>query len=311
MITIDNVSRRYGDFAAVDRVSFTITPGEIVGLLGHNGAGKTTIMKMLTGYLEPSEGQITINGCDIIKQRHQVQQEIGYLPENCPIYSEMTVVDYLDYAASLYSISASKKPAMIVEAIEKTALTDKAHQSISTLSRGYRQRIGVAQAILHKPKFLILDEPTNGLDPTQIQQMRELIKDLAKKSTVIISTHILQEVQAVCDRVIIIRNGQLALDTNLNMLQSEKKLLLSLDTAVENPEKILMDVTGVMQVSRAEHSGLSEAGRSYAIELEEDASSEETAAAVARKIHEQKWSLYAMQFETRDLESVFAQISAP
>ncbi len=309
MISVDNVTRRYGDFAAVDQVSFVISPGEIVGLLGHNGAGKTTILKMLTGYLEPTEGLVTINGSDIINQRHRIQQEIGYLPENCPIYPEMTVIDYLDYAASLYGIPSQERSAMIVEAIKKTALADKAHQTIGTLSRGYRQRTGVAQAILHKPKILILDEPTNGLDPTQIQQMRELIKGLARTSTVIISTHILQEVQAVCDRVIIIRNGMLAMDTRLDQLQTEKKLHLILDATLAQPERVLQEIPGVVQVNRGEHLSLSPQHCGYVLVLDSDTNKDEIAAAVAKEVHEQGWSLYGLQFETKDLESVFAQIS--
>ena len=310
MITIENVSRRYGDFAAVDNVSFSISPGEIVGLLGHNGAGKTTIMKMLTGFLEPTDGTITINGTDIVSQRQSVQREIGYLPENCPVYPEMTVIDYLDYAASLQGIPAEMRSTMVAEAISQTALSDKAHQSIATLSRGYRQRTGVAQAILHHPKFLILDEPTNGLDPTQIQQMRELIRGLAKKSTVIISTHILQEVQAVCDRVIIIRNGQLALDTRLDSLQSENRLKITLGSSASHSGDILKNVAGVKSVEKAEYGSGGNSGSSYLIHLAEQSSRDETAAAIARKVHEEGWSLYSLQFETRDLETIFAQLSA-
>lgn len=310
MILVDNVSRLYGDFAAVDQVSFTISPGEIVGLLGHNGAGKTTIMKMLTGYLEPTAGRIAVNDSDIVSQRQQVQQDVGYLPENCPLYPEMTVVDYLDYAASLHGITAGRRSDLIAEAIDKTALADKAHQLIGTLSRGYRQRTGVAQAILHKPKILILDEPTNGLDPTQIQQMRELIKDLASFSTVIISTHILQEVQAVCDRVIIIRNGQLAMDTRLDTLQLDKRLQLILDATITSPEDMLLEIAGVNQVSKKKEGGEGSGHCYYTIDLEEDGNKDEIAAAVARKVHEQGWSLYGLHLETTDLESVFAQISA-
>src|SRR5688572_7309142 len=172
-------------------------------------------MKMLTGYLEPTSGLIEIDGLDIRTNRETVQRKIGYLPENCPVYPEMTVIDYLDYAATLQGIAENERPRRVREAIIKTALQEKAAQPISTLSRGYRQRTGVAQALLHNPDILILDEPTNGLDPTQIQHMRDLIRSLTKQSTVIISTHILQEVQAICDRVIIIRNGRVALDARM------------------------------------------------------------------------------------------------
>ncbi|MCI5121887.1 MAG: ABC transporter ATP-binding protein, partial [Candidatus Electrothrix sp. AUS4] len=187
MIKVEHLTRKYGDFTAVDKVSFEIGQGEIVGLLGHNGAGKTTIMKMMTGYLEPTEGSIIVDGLDVGKDRRKIQKKIGYLPENCPVYPEMTVLDYLEYSATLHGVAAQDRPALIREAVARTALEAKATKQLATLSRGYRQRTGVAQAILHKPDILILDEPTNGLDPTQIQHMRTLIADLAKTSTVIIS----------------------------------------------------------------------------------------------------------------------------
>lgn len=169
MIQVENITRKYGYFTAVDDVSFTIRKGEIVGLLGHNGAGETTIMKMLTGYLEPTSGNITIDGLPIRENRSLIQKMIGYLPENCPIYPEMSILCYLDYSASLHGVSERDRAVLISEAVSRTALKEKATELIPTLSRGYRQRVGVAQAILHKPAILILDEPTNGLDPTQIQ----------------------------------------------------------------------------------------------------------------------------------------------
>ena len=171
MIEADRLTRRYGDFLAVDDVSFSIGHGEIVGLLGHNGAGKTTIMKMLTGYLEPSSGSVRVNGVEVEQDRQRVQQQMGYRPENLPLYPELTVVDYLAYAAELRGVD----PAVAVpRAMAATELEGKAFDAISTLSRGYKQRVGVAQAILHEPRYLILDEPTNGLDPGQTQQMRAL-----------------------------------------------------------------------------------------------------------------------------------------
>ncbi len=307
MITIENVTRNYGDFTAVDQVSFTISSGEIVGLLGHNGAGKTTIMKMLTGFLEPTAGTITIDGKKIAQDRQDIQKDIGYLPENCPLYSEMSVVDYLHYAASLHGVDKGERDGMVVEAVQKTALHEKAHQPISTLSRGYKQRTGVAQAILHKPKILILDEPTNGLDPTQILQMRDLIRTLAKQSTVIISTHILQEVQAVCDRVIIMNNGKMALDTRLHSLQDGSRLMVEVDAPVDSVSPRL---TGVAGVSKIDPVG-SPAGNSlrYGLHLTKESSKQDVAAAVAKEVHSAGWSLYSLQYETRDLESVFAEIS--
>ncbi|XOF34668.1 MAG: ABC transporter ATP-binding protein [Candidatus Electrothrix sp. YB6] len=302
MIHVEHLTRKYGDFTAVDDVSFEIGPGEIVGLLGHNGAGKTTIMKMMTGYLEPTGGSISIDKLDIGKDRRKIQKKIGYLPENCPVYLEMTIFDYLDYCASLHGIAKKDRPALIREAIRRTALEEKAVKQIATLSRGYRQRTGVAQAILHKPDILILDEPTNGLDPTQIQHMRTLIAELAETATVIISTHILQEVQAVCDRVIIIKDGAVALDSRLEELWQSSKLLISTDA---ESGKAIELFSALPQVASAVKS---RAGQ-FTLELNKEAGGDETAAAAARSIHEQDWPLYSMHFESRNLETVFAEIS--
>ena len=205
MISVSNLSRSYGSTLAVDNVSFEITNGEVVGLLGHNGAGKTTIMKMITGFIEPSSGSVEVDGLVLRGEHCWYSKKIGYLPENCPVWPEMRVTDYLIYQAKLHLVEEAMIGSLVSEAIEKTRLTEKATARIDTLSRGYRQRVGVAQALLHKPDILILDEPTNGLDPNQILQMRELIKELAKSSTVIVSTHVLQEVQAICERVLIMR----------------------------------------------------------------------------------------------------------
>lgn len=188
MIEVKGLSRQYGNLTAVDDVSFDIAAGEVVGLLGHNGAGKTTVMKMLTGFLEPSSGSIQIDGVDLATQRRAVQARIGYLPENCPLYPEMAVVDYLEHQATLRGLVGAQRDHAVRSAIERTGLTGKATDAIATLSRGYRQRVGVAQAILHQPAILVLDEPTNGLDPSQIQHMRSLIRELAQHATVLLST---------------------------------------------------------------------------------------------------------------------------
>ncbi len=306
MIKVDALSRMYGHLAAVDNVSFEIGTGEIVGLLGHNGAGKTTIMKMLTGYLEPTGGSILIDGLDISAAREAVQRIIGYLPENDPLYSEMTVIDYLDYAAALHGIVAEERVQRIRDAIDKTALADKAADIIATLSRGYRQRVGVAQAILHHPKLLILDEPTNGLDPTQVQQMRELIRSLARQATVILSTHILHEVQAICDRVIIIRNGHKALDATMQELRTGKRLLVSLDAAPEQAIERFKAISAVQSVEEVSAQG---AGYRYALDLHNQTELSETAATVAAQVISAGWKLYALQPESRDLETIFAEIS--
>ncbi|WPD21379.1 MAG: ATP-binding cassette domain-containing protein [Candidatus Electrothrix scaldis] len=302
MIKVEHLTRKYGDFTAVDKVSFEIGQGEIVGLLGHNGAGKTTIMKMMTGYLEPTEGSITIDGLDVGKDRRKIQKKIGYLPENCPVYPEMTVLEYLEYSATLHGVAAQDRPALIRSAVARTALEAKASKQLSTLSRGYRQRTGVAQAILHKPDILILDEPTNGLDPTQIQHMRTLIADLAKTSTVIVSTHILQEVQAICDRVIIIKDGAMALDAQVDGLQQSSKLLISTDGDADAALEYFQSFAQVASVAATRE-------QQFELELNADADGKATAAALAKAIHEKDWQLFAMHFESRNLETVFAEIS--
>ncbi len=310
MIRIEHVTRKYGDFKAVDDVSISIDSGEIVGLLGHNGAGKTTIMKMMTGFLEPTEGTIIINGKEVWADRRAVQKDIGYLPENCPVYPEMTVVEYLDYMASLHGLSEEERTTLIAAAVRRTGLKDKALQSISTLSRGYRQRTGVAQAILHEPDILILDEPTNGLDPTQIQQMRSLITELAQSSTVIVSTHVLQEVQAVCDRVIILKNGKKALDTRLDELQTEGRLLLQFGGKDDDPLSLIKTCPGVAATLFIDNLPPFKSGRSCAVTLAADENRQEAAARISHTLHENGYRLYGMQFETRNLETVFAEISA-
>ena len=307
MIRVQDLTRCYGDLKAVDAVSFEIGPGEIVGLLGHNGAGKTTIMKMLTGYLEPSAGAVEIDGLDLAAERQAVQARIGYLPENDPLYPEMTVIDYLDYAASLHGVPPADRPRRIREAIDRTELGAKATDAIATLSRGYCQRVGVAQAILHHPKVLILDEPTNGLDPTQVQQMRSLIRALAEQATVILSTHILQEVQAVCDRVLILRHGRLALDAGMAELRAGKRLLVAVDAEPERALPLFGSVAGVRSVEPLDAQG---AGQRYALELTGDHHLTDTAPAVAGRVAAEGIKLYALQPESRDLESVFGEISA-
>ena len=287
----------------MDDVSFTIGPGEIVGLLGHNGAGKTTIMKMLTGFLEPTAGAIRIDGLDLATDLRGVQARIGYLPENCPVYPEMTVAGALRYHAGLHGVGGAELGPLLRSALARTGLTDKAGQSIATLSRGYRQRVGVARAILHRPKILILDEPTNGLDPTQIQHMRELIRELACEATLLISTHILQEVQAVCGRVLIIQHGCLALDARLAELAAARRLLVTVDDRDEAQAMLaeLAGVTGVERLPAAPgRACFALAGTGFAEELAPAA-----VAAVARA----GLSLYGLGPEARDLEKIFRDIN--
>lgn len=305
MIQAEQLTRTYGDLTAVDAVSFTIDQGEIVGLLGRNGAGKSTIMKMLTGFLEPTGGRVVIDGLDLEDHRQEVQARLGYLPENCPLYPEMTVIEYLDYAAGLHGIDEHDRPQRLREAIDRTELGPRATQLISSLSRGYRQRVGVAQAILHHPSILILDEPTNGLDPAQVLQMRQLIRDLARESTVILSTHIMQEVEAVCDRVIIIQDGKKGLDSRLDEIRRSRRLLLTTDLA---PDRIEAPLTGLDGTRRVQ---ILERGRQqyrYGLESDDPAA---LATAVARLVLDRNGRILALHPETRDLETIFREITTP
>ncbi len=212
MIEIKALSKRFGNFTAVDKLSFTVAEGEVLGFLGPNGAGKSTTMKMLTGFLTPSSGSVSICGFDSQKQSLQARRMIGYLPEGAPGYGDMSVRDFLKFVAKVRQIPVNQIDAAIAAVVEKIRLSEVLQQSIDTLSKGFKRRVGLAQAILHDPKVLILDEPTDGLDPNQKHQVRELIRNLAQDKIVIVSTHILEEVSAVCSRAIIIDHGRLLVD---------------------------------------------------------------------------------------------------
>lgn len=224
LVEVSHLSKMYGNLEALKAASFTIYPGEIIALLGPNGAGKTTMMKILTGYLEPSAGQVVIDGMDIELQRTEVQKQLGYLPENAPIYGDMLVQDYLVFAARMRGVPEAEVLKCVTDAVVNTGLQEVLIRPIAELSKGFRQRVGLAQAILHRPKLLILDEPTNGLDPTQIVEMRGLIKRLAKTSTILLSTHILSEAEATCDRAIIIFRGEIKADAPMGDLSIHQEV---------------------------------------------------------------------------------------
>ena len=300
MISVSNLSRSYGSTIAVDNVSFEITNGEVVGLLGHNGAGKTTIMKMITGFIEPSSGSVEVDGLVLGENTVGIQKKIGYLPENCPVWPEMRVTDYLIYQAKLHLVEEAMIGSLVSEAIEKTRLTEKATARIDTLSRGYRQRVGVAQALLHKPDILILDEPTNGLDPNQILQMRELIKELAKSSTVIVSTHVLQEVQAICERVLIMRGGQLVLDSKIKDLQSENKIIFNFQPSESDVITMLSESPLVKKVEEVQNS--------ETISLRVEVQKEEIPSLI-RSLVSAGANIESIMPEKRTLETVFAEVS--
>lgn len=223
MIEAQNLSRRYGDFTAVRDVSFAVGEGEILGLLGPNGAGKTTTIRMITGFLPPTEGRVTVGGTDLFEAPVKARRQIGYLPENVALYTEMRVGEYLSYRAGLEGLKRAEAKRACESALERCLLSDVRNQVIGTLSKGYRQRVGLATAILHDPEVLVLDEPTVGLDPKQIIAIRELIRDLGRERTLILSTHILSEVELLCNRVLIIDKGRIVAEgTPENLRQSSR-----------------------------------------------------------------------------------------
>ncbi len=230
-IEVENISKVYGKQKALNHVSFKINKGEIVGFLGPNGAGKSTMMKILTTYIPATDGKAQVSNFDVSSNSKKVQKIVGYLPEHNPLYLEMYVREYLNFNAGVYQIPKSR----IEEVIELTGLSPEAHKKINQLSKGYRQRVGLANALLHNPEVLILDEPTTGLDPNQLVEIRQLIKNLGKEKTVLLSTHIMQEVEAICDRVIIINKGEIVADKKLNELRETKQqtLVVEFDYRVE------------------------------------------------------------------------------
>jgi ABC-2 type transport system ATP-binding protein len=238
MIKVENIDKIYGKFKAVDNVSFHIGKGEIVGLLGPNGAGKTTIMKILTGYHYPTHGTAILNGYSIYDDLLKVKESTGYLPEMAPLYDDLTVMEYLDFMADIRKVPKSRKKAEIDRVIQETGLAPVINRSIGKLSKGYRQRTGLAQAIIHSPDILILDEPTTGLDPNQIIEIRKLICDIGKEKTVILSTHILQEVEAVCNRVLILNHGKIVAEGSPEQIRDQ----------VQKDDRFTIEVAGTVDV---------------------------------------------------------------
>lgn len=219
-IRVQNLTKEYGKQRAVNQISLTVQPGEIVGFLGPNGAGKSTTMKIATGYLPPTDGTVEVNGFDVRTQPMDVRRSVGYLPEHNPLYLDLYVKEYLRFAGSLHNLRGSDLTRRITEMIERVGLGREQHKRIGQLSKGYRQRVGLAQALLHNPPVLILDEPTTGLDPNQLAEIRQVIREVGRDKTVLFSTHIMQEVEAVCDRVVIINRGQIVADGPLSQLRS-------------------------------------------------------------------------------------------
>ena len=250
MITVKNICKKYGSFVAVDNISFEINDGEIIGLLGPNGAGKSTTMNMLTGFIEPTSGEILINGFNISKKSKKAKSNIGYMPENVPLYKDLTVKEFINYMAELKYVKGKDKKNMVSDIMAKTNLTDVQNKLIKNLSRGYKQRVSMAGALVGNPKILILDEPTVGLDPKQITEIRDLIKSLAKDHTIIISSHILSEISQMCEKVIILNKGKLiAIDTPENLENKVSKNNVILVTVEDSENKIKNVVKEIPEIT--------------------------------------------------------------
>ena len=270
MIEATNLGKRYGALEAVRGVTFSINPGEVVGLLGPNGAGKTTIMKILTCFMFPSYGEARIAGFDIFEKPLEIKRAVGYLPENAPLYSDLNVMEYLDFMAEARALKGSRKSERIDWVIDECGLEDVVYRGIDAISKGYKQRTGLAQAMLHDPDILILDEPTTGLDPNQIIEIRQLITRLGKKKTVILSTHILQEVEATCNRVLILNEGRIVAKGTAEEIQREMKgevLLRLLVKGGGDPAAGLSRVPGVRDVLHSAPADGEQRGGCYSVQL--------------------------------------------
>ncbi|AVR45497.1 gliding motility-associated ABC transporter ATP-binding subunit GldA [Christiangramia fulva] len=295
-ISVHNISKHFGDQKALNAVSFSINKGEIVGFLGPNGAGKSTLMKILTGYLPADEGKAEIVGLDLENQLSEVQKRTGYLPEHNPLYTEMYVREYLDFVASVYK--NAKKP-KIEEVIQMTGLKPEANKKIEQLSKGYRQRVGLAAALLHDPEVLILDEPTTGLDPNQLVEIRGLIKKIGQDKTIFLSTHIMQEVEAICDRVIIINKGQIVADKKLEELRAheEQVIFVEFDYKIEN-----VALQRIPHLKSFKNTG----GFSYELIFD---TKEDMRPAVFDFAHDHGLKTLQLNQKTRNLESLFAELT--
>jgi len=253
-IVLENLTKRYGSQKAVDNISLKVATGEILGFLGPNGAGKTTTMKIITNFIAPDEGEVYIGGKSIKDDPHEIKRHIGYLPENNPLYHEMPVIDYLSFCAGVQGLEKSHIPDRIAEMIRITGLNKEKHKKIGELSKGFQQRVGLAQAMIHDPEILIFDEPTTGLDPNQIAEIRKLIRELGKEKTVILSTHILPEVEATCDRIFIINKGKLVADGTAESLRRQARSADILKVKIEDgdPNQIFRSLQGIKSVSTVE-----------------------------------------------------------
>lgn len=303
MITASNLTKKFGSKVAVDRLSFEVEGGEVLGFLGPNAAGKTTTMRMLTGYFPPSSGRATVAGFDVQTASEQVRRNIGYLPEHVPLYPEMTTREFVEFAAAAKGVPGKDRKKAVDEALARCNLQTVEDQLVGTVSRGYRQRVGLAQAIVNRPKVLILDEPTVGLDPGQIQDIRALIRELATTSTVLLSTHILPEVEAMCNRVIILNGGKVrAMDTVANLtkaLQGSNLVQMQVRGAANEAIKAgLESVTGVKSVTVSPEGAF----------MVESDPAQEVRPELSRLVVQKEWELLELSVKTMRLEDIFLKV---
>jgi len=307
MIQIAELSKNYGRHRAVDKISFDVAPGEIVGFLGPNGAGKTTTLRMLTGFLPPTSGAARIAGHDIFRESLEVRKHIGYMPENVPLYTEMRVREYLRFRGALRGLSGGNLRKRLGEVLEICGLEDVRRKMIKTLSKGYRQRVGLADALIHEPDLLILDEPTNGLDPNQIRSIRRLIKDLGQKHTILLSTHILSEVEMTCNKVVIIDEGRVkAADTPKNLVSSMRRagrISLEVKSPISDVETRLSDLESVTKV----HSeSLKDGWNRFTVFV---APNTDTRLKIANLARANQWPLRSLTRRNGTLEEVFVELT--
>ena len=307
MIEVENLTKYYGEFPAISNVSFTVSKGEIVGFLGPNGAGKTTTMRILTSFMPPTSGTARIAGYDVVSESLQARQHIGYLPETVPLYTDMTVRGYLSFMGTIRGMDSKKIKSRIGDVVQLCHLEDYYNSLISKLSKGFRQRVGIAQAILHEPDVLVLDEPTIGIDPIQIVETRQLIKDLGQEHTLILSTHILPEVSMICQRVVIIHEGEIvAEDTPENLatrLEGTERLRLEVRGPVKAVTKALRDVQGVQDVTYTEGD---DGAVGYTIIGKRG---EEMRTDLAKAVIERGWGLLSLEALTMSLEDIFLRLT--
>lgn len=300
MIEISNITKIFGSQTALDDVSFTIETGSIVGFLGPNGAGKSTLMKIITGLISPTSGKVLVNGIDVTENTAEVHKIIGYLPENNPLYYDMYVKEYLQFTANIYNIGSAKKA--VEEVIERTGLEAESHKKIGTLSKGYKQRVGIAQAIIHNPQVLILDEPTTGLDPNQIIEIRNLIVDLGRDKTIMLSTHIMQEVQAICNHIAVLDHGRLVANDDTQHIQqktTDGNQLIEVEFNCKIDEQQLQQIANIVSVEpQGENRYLVESA------AESDARQDIFNFAVQNKI-----VVLSMQTRKRTIEEVFQELT--